>query len=70
MCLAIPVQILELTHDERALVELDGIEIDVSVELIESPRVGDYVIVHVGYALEKLDPDEARQTLDLMRGRN
>ncbi len=38
----------------------------ISVSLIEEPQVGDYLIVHVGYALNKLDPEEAQKTLDLL----
>ena len=45
--------------------ELDGAEHEVDLSLVAEPRVGDYVIVHVGYALNRLDPDEAEKTLKL-----
>lgn len=66
MCLAIPVQILEIKDDDQAIVELSGVRRAVSLALIDNAAVGDYVIVHVGYALSKLDPDEAQKTLQVM----
>ncbi len=64
MCLAMPVQITELVGDDMARVTLDGVSRLVSIALLDDVQVGDYVILHVGYALEKLDPDEAQATLD------
>ena len=65
MCLAIPALIVELLPDDMALIELDGVRKEVSLSLVEVARVGDYVIIHVGYALQLLDPEEAAQTLAL-----
>lgn len=65
MCLAMPARIVELKPEEQAVVELDGVRKDISVALIDTPVVGDYVIVHVGYALSRLDPHEAEKTLAL-----
>ncbi len=65
MCLALPARIEELKDAETAVVNLGGVLKDISVALIEEPAVGDYVIVHVGYALSKVDPDEAAKTLAL-----
>lgn len=67
MCLAIPAEVTELLPDEMAVASIDGVSKEVSVALIEDLAVGDYVIIHVGYALTKIDPDEARRTLELMR---
>jgi hydrogenase expression/formation protein HypC len=50
-----------------AVVSIDGVSKEVSVALIEDLAVGDYVIIHVGYALTKIDPEEARRTLELLR---
>ena len=63
MCLAIPVRVVELGFDEMAIVDLDGIRKEVSLALVDG--VGDYVILHVGYALARLDADEAERTLAL-----
>ena len=65
MCLAIPAQVVELRPDDNALVDLAGVKKEVSLALVDGVAVGDYVIVHVGYALNKLDPDEAAKTLKL-----
>lgn len=67
MCLAIPAEVTKLLSDEMAVASIDGVSKEVSVALIEDLAVGDYVIIHVGYALTKIDPDEARRTLELMR---
>ena len=65
MCLAVPGKVVELLPQGRAKVELGGITKEVSVELIEDIKVNDYVIVHVGYALTRVDPDEAARTLEV-----
>jgi hydrogenase expression/formation protein HypC len=65
MCLAIPAQIEQITGDGNAIVNLDGVRKAISLALVEDVMVGDYVIVHVGYALQKLDEDEALHTLAL-----
>ncbi|WP_374240391.1 HypC/HybG/HupF family hydrogenase formation chaperone [Zoogloea sp.] len=66
MCLAIPTRVVELLPDNQALVDLGGVRKAISLELVDGVAVGDYVIVHVGYALTRLDPDEAARTLALM----
>ncbi|TFV41719.1 HypC/HybG/HupF family hydrogenase formation chaperone [Bradyrhizobium frederickii] len=67
MCLAIPAEVTKLLPDEMAIVSIDGVSKEISVALIENLAVGDYVIIHVGYALTKIDPEEARRTLELLR---
>ncbi|MFZ1964090.1 MAG: HypC/HybG/HupF family hydrogenase formation chaperone [Roseiarcus sp.] len=66
MCLAIPVQVSEILPDEMAKVSLDGVVKIVSTALVEDLRVGDYVVLHVGYALAKIDPEEAERTLEML----
>ena len=65
MCLAIPAQVIELRAGDQAVVDLAGVRKEISLALVEDVAVGDYVIVHVGYALNKLDPAEAEKTLAL-----
>lgn len=65
MCLAMPARVVEAGPDDQAVVELDGVRKQISLALVDEVAVGDYVIVHVGYALQKLDEDEARKTLAL-----
>ena len=67
MCLAIPIRVDALLPDDRARVTLGGVSKVVSIALLEGVRVGDYVLVHVGYALSRLDPEEAERTMALMR---
>ena len=65
MCLAIPAQVVEISGNETAVVELGGIRKAISIALLDEVAVGDYVIVHVGYALERLNVAEAEETLRL-----
>jgi len=67
MCLAIPVRVVEKKGDDLAIVDLSGIRKEVSLALVDGVEVGDYVILHVGYALSKLDAEEAERTLALFR---
>ncbi|MFN3870366.1 MAG: HypC/HybG/HupF family hydrogenase formation chaperone [Aquificaceae bacterium] len=66
MCLAIPSKVVEIRKDNTALVETFGARRLVSLELLqEEVRVGDYVLVHVGFAIQKLDEDYALESLKL-----
>jgi len=65
MCLAIPARVAELLDNDGAVVELGGVRKEISLALVDGVVVGDYVIVHVGYALSRLDPEEAAKTLQL-----
>ncbi len=65
MCLAIPARVIGLRDDGLADVELEGVIKEVSLDLVPGVGPGDYVIVHVGYALARLDPEEAARTLEL-----
>jgi hydrogenase expression/formation protein HypC len=65
MCLAIPARIEELTTPGNAIVNLGGVRKAISLALVDDAVIGDYVIVHVGYALQKLDREEAERTLEL-----
>jgi hydrogenase expression/formation protein HypC len=68
MCLAIPARVVELRGGDQAIIDLGGVRKDISLALVEGVVPGDYVIVHVGYALQKLDPAEAERTLALFAG--
>ena len=70
MCLAIPVKVVAVGDDETAIVDLDGVRKEISLVLLTDVQVGDYVILHVGYALSKLDPEEAEKTLALFAEMN
>ncbi len=66
MCLAIPALVTEKLPDDMARVSLEGVSKIISLALVEDVAVGDYVILHVGYALARLDAAEAERTLALL----
>jgi hydrogenase expression/formation protein HypC len=63
MCLAIPARVVALPAPDVARIDLGGVQKEISLALVDDVAVGDYVIVHVGFALTKLDPLEAARTL-------
>ena len=68
MCLALPVKVIEVgigPSGDFAIVDLGGVKKEISLALLDGVQVGDYVILHVGYALSRLDPEEAAKTLTL-----
>jgi hydrogenase expression/formation protein HypC len=65
MCLAIPARVVAMPEPHTAVVDVDGVRKQVSLALVDGVSVGDYLIVHVGYALTRLDPEEAMRTLAL-----
>ncbi len=66
MCLAIPVRVEALLPGQMARVALEGVTKLISVALVADVAVGDYVVLHVGYALARLDPQAAAETLALL----
>ncbi|WP_141342614.1 HypC/HybG/HupF family hydrogenase formation chaperone [Bradyrhizobium sp. USDA 3458] len=67
MCLSIPAKISKILPDDMAIVSIDGVSLEISIALIEELDVGDSVLVHVGYALSKIDPAEATRTFELLQ---
>lgn len=69
MCLAIPAQIVEIADadDGLATAEIAGVRRAVSIALCPEAELGDWVLVHVGFALDRIDEEQARETLDLLR---
>ncbi len=66
MCLALPAKILSIDKiTDMATVALGEVKKDVSLALIENPKVGDFVLIHVGYALHKISQEEAERTLQI-----
>jgi hydrogenase expression/formation protein HypC len=66
MCLAVPMQLVERRGD-LGLVEVDGVQREVSLMLEPEAELGDFVLIHAGYAIGRVDPEEARETLRLLR---
>lgn len=65
MCLAIPTQIIAVDDQHMATVALGGVERRISLVMAPEAQVGDYVLVHTGYAISVLDPDEAQASLEV-----
>ncbi|MGB6838264.1 MAG: HypC/HybG/HupF family hydrogenase formation chaperone [Dehalococcoidia bacterium] len=65
MCLAIPARLFQI-EGERGLVELAGVVREVSLMLLPEARIGDYLLIHAGYALQRLDEADAQETLRLL----
>ena len=65
MCLAIPVKVVEI-KDNRGFVELSGLKKEVALDLTPDVREGDYVLLHAGFAIKKIDEKEAKETLELL----
>ena len=66
MCLGVPGQLVERLDDGLARVDVSGVRRDVSVAFVPEAHVGDWVLIHVGFALARIDEDEARATLELL----
>ncbi|HNF97443.1 MAG TPA: HypC/HybG/HupF family hydrogenase formation chaperone [Pseudomonadota bacterium] len=66
MCLALPAQVIALHDDQHATVDLGGVRRKVNVMLVDNLAINDYVLLHVGFAIAKLSPDEAQKTLALI----
>jgi hydrogenase expression/formation protein HypC len=66
MCLAVPSSITEI-NDNVATVDVDGVKRTASLMLLSDMKIGDYVIVHAGFAIQKLDEEAAKETLGYMR---
>ncbi len=66
MCLAIPSKIVKI-EDNMATIDVDGVTRKVSLLLLEDPKVGDYVIVHAGFAIHKIDEEAAMESIKLLR---
>ncbi len=66
MCLAIPAKITELKDDHLATVDILGVTRDIALDLTPQAALGDFVLVHAGFAIEVVDADYAQETLDLI----
>lgn len=67
MCLGIPAKIIEIDKAKQGKVDYMGTKVKTNFSLLEKARAGDWVIVHAGYAISKLDEEEAQETFALLR---
>ena len=66
MCLAVPLKVIKIVDDKTLMVESGGLDINVSSVLISGINVNDYVLVHAGFAIQKLTKKEAEETLSII----
>ena len=66
MCLAVPMRVVTI-DGEVAICEIDGVRREASLMMVDGVEVNDYVLIHAGFAIERLDEDEAEETLRQMR---
>lgn len=66
MCLAIPSKIVEI-NDQMAVIDVDGVQRECSLLMLEDPKIGEYVIVHAGFAIHKIDEQSAMESLQLLK---
>lgn len=66
MCLAIPMKLVKINND-LGVVELGGVEREVGLQLVKDVKIGEYVIIHAGFAIQKLNEEEAEETLSILR---
>ena len=67
MCLGVPGKIVSIDENDQGEVDYLGTRVKAGLMLLDSPKVGDWVIVHAGFAISRLDEDEARETLSLLK---
>lgn len=67
MCLAVPMQITELHSNHMALGVHHQVQVEFSVMLIDTPQLGDFVLVHAGVAIERVDEESARETIAMLK---
>jgi hydrogenase expression/formation protein HypC len=66
MCVAIPARI-KFIQDQMATIDMEGTQLEVSLLLLEDAKIGDFVIVHAGFAIHKIDEQEAMESLKILR---
>lgn len=67
MCLGIPVKVISIEEQNLGKVDYLGTQVKANFSLLENIKVGDWVIIHAGFAISRLDEEDARETLDLLR---
>ena len=67
MCLGIPAKVVQIDESKQGKVDYLGTKIKVNLTLLEDVKIGDWVIIHAGFAISKLNEEEARETLSLLR---
>lgn len=67
MCLAVPLKIVEIINEKTALGEVEGVNRSVRIDFVKNVKVGDFVLVHAGFAIEIIDEERAQENLDAIK---
>ena len=67
MCLGVPAKVLEFVEGQMAVVDVDGNQVNISIQLVPEVKIGQYVLVHAGFAMDIVDQDWARETMQLLK---
>jgi len=66
MCLGVPMKVVKI-EDDMATCEIDGVQREASLMMVDGVQLGDYVLIHAGFAIERLDVEDAEETLRALR---
>ena len=64
MCLAVPMEIVRILPKQKAIAEQGGVQLEADVSLLTDPKIGDFTIIHAGFALEKVEQEEAEVQIE------
>ena len=67
MCLGVPAKVVEFIEGQMAVVDVDGNQVNISIQLVPEVKIGQYVLVHAGFAMDIVDQDWARETMQLLK---
>lgn len=67
MCVAFPMKVIELIDNNYAICEYEGIRRKVRIDLLKDVNIGDYVLIHVGFAIQKIDVEDAQKTIQIYK---
>lgn len=67
MCLGVPAKVLEFVEGQMAVVDVDGNQVNISIQLVPDVKIGQYVLVHAGFAMDIVDESFAEETMKLLK---
>lgn len=67
MCLGVPAKVVEFVEGQMAVVDVDGNQVNISIQLVPEVKIGQYVLVHAGFAMDIVDESFAEETMKLLK---
>ena len=67
MCLGVPAKVIELIEGQMAVVDVDGNQVNIGIQLVPKVKIGQYVLVHAGFAMDIVDEEWAKETMQLLK---